>query len=155
MIELTKEQLIERIALFEDSKVICEQLNILAEDDYSDGNLYWLKEAQESINGMFELLMDLKKQHMMDGSTKTNTDTLDLTLTPLSLTMDELHLSKMAIDVLKAINMNTVIKLINTGEKELKVAIKNYDPRNYIQIFEEVKYSLEGHGLAIGFGLYQ
>lgn len=155
MIELTKEQLIERINVFEDSALISKQLDVLMEDEeYSGESLYWLKEAKENINGMFELLMDFKKQYLIDDGAKTDTDALDLTLTPVSLTMDDLNLSSITISALKSINMNTVIKLINTGEKELKAAITNHDPRNCIKIFEEVKYSLEGHGLAIGFGLY-
>lgn len=62
MIELTREQTLQRVKVFDDSEVIAMELAAIADDmDYEEGNRYWLKEAEVHIIGMHRLVLDLYK----------------------------------------------------------------------------------------------
>jgi DNA-directed RNA polymerase alpha subunit len=149
MINLTKEQLIKRIELFDDSKVICEQLGVLCEDeDYADGNLYWLREAQENLTGMFKLLMDLKKQHLLDS------DSADIIKTEANeateLTMVDIGLDAAIIFTLCNININTIGELITANEVHMLKAFKRIGIKDGNGLLTEIKNALEVEGLSLG-----
>lgn len=65
--------LLNEIPKFADNGVICKSLDELAKEltedlDYSSEKTYWIKEAIDNMNGMFELLMDIKKQSLVSES---------------------------------------------------------------------------------------
>jgi len=63
MMKYNKDELLKRIDVFSDSKIIAMELAVMAEDEvYEEGNYpYWLKEAETHIIGLHELAMDLYK----------------------------------------------------------------------------------------------
>ena len=61
--------LLNKISNFADNGVICNSLEDLAKElthdlEYSSEKTYWIKEAIENMNGMFELLMNIKKESL-------------------------------------------------------------------------------------------
>ncbi|MFT6586040.1 MAG: DNA-directed RNA polymerase alpha subunit [Cognaticolwellia sp.] len=67
----TKE-LIEQISKFSDNEVIIDQLKALDDElvgelDYPSESVYWLREARSQLDGMFSLLMDIKKAELVSG----------------------------------------------------------------------------------------
>jgi DNA-directed RNA polymerase alpha subunit len=148
MIKSTEEQLLEKINVFADSAVICKQLDDLAKElteelDYSPEKAYWIKEAQENLYGMFELLMDIKKQHLLDNNDKSDEE-------HKIFTMANLNLSEEATDALKVANLDCIIALFNSTEVEVLKAFNYSNIRNRKVIFEEIKYALENIGGFIG-----
>ena len=59
MKKLNLEQLLERIELFDDAYALAESLYIIEAESSIDR--YYLKECSDSLVGMFELLMDIKR----------------------------------------------------------------------------------------------
>jgi DNA-directed RNA polymerase alpha subunit len=148
MIKSTEEQLLEKINVFADSAVICKQLDSLAKElteelDYSPEKAYWIKEAQENLYGMFELLMDIKKQHLLDNNDKSEE------VNPI-FAIANLNLSEEATDALKVADLHCVFALFNSTEVEVLKAFNYSNIRNRKVIFEEIKYALENLGLFIG-----
>jgi hypothetical protein len=62
MIELTREQTLQRVGVFGDSEVIAMELAAIADDmEHGEESRYWLKEAEIHIIGMHKLVLDLYK----------------------------------------------------------------------------------------------
>jgi DNA-directed RNA polymerase alpha subunit len=151
MIKSTEEQLLEKINVFADSAVICRQLDSLAKElteeiDYSPEKTYWIKEAQENLYGMFELLMDIKKQHLLDNNDNNDKSDEEHKI----FTIANLNLSEEATDALKVADLHCVLALFNSTEVEVLKAFNYSNIRNRKIIFEEIKYALENLGLFIG-----
>lgn len=70
----TKE-LIEQISNFSDNGVIINKLKELDDElvgdlDYPSEKVYWLRESISQMEGMFELLMDIKKAELVNNHTQ-------------------------------------------------------------------------------------
>lgn len=69
MIEYSKDQLIEMIDNYSDtmliSKMIGKTVDLLSDLDIEGEETYYLKEAKCNLEGMYELLLDIKKEHIM------------------------------------------------------------------------------------------
>jgi hypothetical protein len=63
MLKRTKEETLERVRLFTDSKLIAEEIAAIADElqDYESGYPYWLKEAEVTILGLHDLVMEMYK----------------------------------------------------------------------------------------------
>lgn len=69
MIKYSKAELIKMIDNYSDtaliSKLLGQTVDMLEELEIEGEHAYYLKEAQCNLEGMFGLLMDLKKEHLM------------------------------------------------------------------------------------------
>jgi hypothetical protein len=78
MIKYSKAELIDMIDNYSDTSAIIGQLREvkveLDELECSDDKLYFLQEAIENLGGMFELLMDIKKDHLTNADLQTPQD---------------------------------------------------------------------------------
>lgn len=63
MLKRTKEETLERVRLFTDSKLIAEEIAAIADElqDSESGYPYWLKEAEVTILGLHDLVMEMYK----------------------------------------------------------------------------------------------
>jgi hypothetical protein len=63
MLKRTKEETLERVRLFTDSKLIAEEVAVLADElqDSESEYPYWLKEAEVTILGLHDLVMEMYK----------------------------------------------------------------------------------------------
>jgi len=63
MLKRTKEETLERVRLFTDSKLIAEEVAAVADElqDSESEYPYWLKEAEVTILGLHDLVMEMYK----------------------------------------------------------------------------------------------
>lgn len=69
-------ELLERVEAFNDNGVIISHLMQIAGyldcDSESSGDAYWIQEAICNLDGMFGLIMDLKKSHEVESESRKN-----------------------------------------------------------------------------------
>jgi hypothetical protein len=63
MLKRTKEETLERVRLFTDSKIVAEEVALVADElqDSESEYPYWLKEAEVTILGLHDLVMEMYK----------------------------------------------------------------------------------------------
>jgi hypothetical protein len=63
MLKRTKEETLDRVRLFTDSKIVAEEVALVADElqDSESEYPYWLKEAEVTILGLHDLVMEMYK----------------------------------------------------------------------------------------------
>lgn len=78
MIKYSKAELIDMISNYDDtmaiSKMLGDTVDMLEELDIEGEHAYYLKEARSNLEGMYGLLMDLKKDHLTNVNLQTPQD---------------------------------------------------------------------------------
>lgn len=56
------------------SKMVGKTVDLLSDLDVEGEDAYYLKEAQSNLEGMYELLLDIKKDHLTNADLQTPQD---------------------------------------------------------------------------------